>query len=107
LAKWSHSLSPLKLAATALPSRVYYLVPLLVFLLALIVAQRHSILDPIPLPTSTVYPITMSKRDKFLTVFERIREELIDHIKSENMPDDAVTWFNEVGVVVPLPHHPC
>lgn len=35
------------------------------------------------------------KRNKFLAVFERIREELIDHMKSEKMPEDAVTWFNE------------
>ncbi|OJA18528.1 hypothetical protein AZE42_06655 [Rhizopogon vesiculosus] len=35
------------------------------------------------------------KRNKFLAVFERIREELIVHMKSENMPEDAVTWFNE------------
>lgn len=37
-----------------------------------------------------------NKRNKFLAVFERIREELIIHMKSEKMPEDAVTWFNEV-----------
>jgi farnesyl diphosphate synthase len=31
------------------------------------------------------------KRNKLLAVFERIREELIDHMKSEKMPEDAVT----------------
>jgi hypothetical protein len=36
------------------------------------------------------------KRNKFLAVFERIREELVIHMKSEKMPEDAVTWFNEV-----------
>lgn len=43
------------------------------------------------------------KRDKFLAVFERIREELINHMKSENMPEDAVTWFNEVGDLSCIP----
>lgn len=35
-------------------------------------------------------------RNKFLAVFEGIREELIAHMKSENMPEDAIAWFNEV-----------
>ncbi|KAG1784639.1 farnesyl-pyrophosphate synthetase [Suillus plorans] len=34
-------------------------------------------------------------RNKFLAVFEGIREELIAHMKSENMPEDAIAWFNE------------
>ena len=37
------------------------------------------------------------KRNKFLAVFEQIREDLITHFKSEKMPEDAVTWFNEVS----------
>lgn len=45
------------------------------------------------------YSYTMSHadtRNKFLAVFEGIREELIAHMKSENMPEDAIAWFNEV-----------
>ncbi|KAG1774559.1 farnesyl-pyrophosphate synthetase [Suillus placidus] len=34
-------------------------------------------------------------RNKFLAVFEGIREELVAHMKSEKMPEDAITWFNE------------
>ncbi|KAG2153149.1 farnesyl-pyrophosphate synthetase [Suillus clintonianus] len=34
-------------------------------------------------------------RSKFLAVFERIREEVIAHMKSEKMPEDAIAWFNE------------
>ncbi|KAG1818092.1 isoprenoid synthase domain-containing protein [Suillus subaureus] len=34
-------------------------------------------------------------RNKFLAVFEGIREELVAHMKSEKMPEDAIAWFNE------------
>jgi hypothetical protein len=76
------------------PPRYYYIVPLLFFLLAFIVAQRQS----------TPHLVTMSKadkRNKFLAVFEQIREDLITHFKSEKMPEDAVTWFNEVRIPCP------
>ncbi|KAG2354240.1 isoprenoid synthase domain-containing protein [Suillus spraguei] len=33
--------------------------------------------------------------NKFLAVFEGIREELVAHMKSEKMPEDAIAWFNE------------
>lgn len=35
-------------------------------------------------------------RNRFLAVFEGIREELVAHMKSEKMPEDAIAWFSEV-----------
>lgn len=34
-------------------------------------------------------------RNKFLAVFEAIQEELVAHMKSEKMPEDAIAWFSE------------
>jgi hypothetical protein len=41
-------------------------------------------------------------RRKFEGVFETLRDELLDHLKGENMPDEAVEWFRRVRPHLPL-----
>ena len=37
-----------------------------------------------------------ARRAKFEAVFEKIRDELIDHFAGEGMPQDAVEWYRNV-----------
>ena len=37
------------------------------------------------------------QRQKFEGVFENLRDELVDHLKRENMPIEAVEWYRRVG----------
>ena len=37
------------------------------------------------------------QRRKFERVFETLRDELVGHLKEENMPAEAVEWFRRVG----------
>lgn len=37
-----------------------------------------------------------ARRAKFEGVFEKIRDELIEHIKGEGMPEEAVEWYKNV-----------
>ena len=37
------------------------------------------------------------RRRRFQGVFEKLREELIDHLKGENMPSEAVEWYHRVS----------
>ena len=36
------------------------------------------------------------KRQKFENVFPILREELLGYLKQENMPDDAISWYQRV-----------
>jgi hypothetical protein len=57
--------------------------------------------DPIATYSYTMF--CADTRNKFLAVFEAIREELVAHMKSEKMPEDAIAWFSEVtSYVSPL-----
>jgi len=38
------------------------------------------------------------QRRKFEGVFEKVRDELVDHLKGENMPAEAVAWYRRVGL---------
>lgn len=49
--------------------------------------------DPIATYSYTMF--CADTRNKFLAVFEAIREELVAHMKSEKMPEDAIAWFSE------------
>ena len=42
------------------------------------------------------------KRQKFEDVFSKLREELLDHLKQEGMPEDVVAWFKRVRLVLRL-----
>jgi len=53
------------------------------------------------------------KRDKFLSIWPSLSDELVDYAKGEKMPKDAVEWFKRVGSplarfselpLAPLPH---
>lgn len=41
--------------------------------------------------------ISASSRDKFLSVWPSLRDELVDYVKGEKMPKDAVDWFRSVS----------
>ena len=36
------------------------------------------------------------KMQKFEGAYSRLREELLDHLRQEGMPDDVVNWFQRV-----------
>lgn len=36
------------------------------------------------------------KRTKFEQVFTVIRDELVDYVKAQNVPQDALKWFTDV-----------
>jgi farnesyl diphosphate synthase len=38
-----------------------------------------------------------TRREKFERVFERIRNELVDHFAKEGMPREAVEWYRNVS----------
>ena len=38
-----------------------------------------------------------TRREKFERVFERIRDELVDHFAKEGMPPEAVDWYRNVS----------
>jgi len=38
-----------------------------------------------------------ARREKFQNVFEKIRDELVNHLKGEGMPVEAVEWYRKVG----------
>ncbi|KAF9232236.1 isoprenoid synthase domain-containing protein [Melanogaster broomeanus] len=42
----------------------------------------------------SITDIKQQKRKKFEDVFIRIRDELIEHLKAERMPQEAVEWFH-------------
>lgn len=37
-----------------------------------------------------------ARRAKFEGVFEQLRDEILAHCQSENMPPEAITWFRKV-----------
>ncbi len=37
-----------------------------------------------------------ARREKFENVFEKIRDELVIHLKGEGMPVEAVEWYHKV-----------
>ena len=41
--------------------------------------------------------IKKARREKFENVFEKIRDELVNHLKGEGMPDEAVEWYRQVS----------
>ncbi|KAF9232234.1 isoprenoid synthase domain-containing protein [Melanogaster broomeanus] len=50
-------------------------------------------ITPTAISMSTI-DIKQQRRKKFENVFIRIRDELIEHMKAEKMPQDAVEWFH-------------
>jgi farnesyl diphosphate synthase len=38
-----------------------------------------------------------ARRAKFEAVFLKIRDELVEHFAGENMPQEAVEWYRNVG----------
>ena len=40
------------------------------------------------------------KRAKFEQVFNAIRDELIEYVKAQGVPQDAATWFTKVRMYV-------
>jgi hypothetical protein len=50
----------------------------------------------------TTTDLKAQQRRKFEGVFETLRDELLDHLKGENMPDEAVEWFRRVRPHLPL-----
>ena len=36
------------------------------------------------------------KREKFEHVFTIIRDELVEYVKAQNVPQDALKWFTDV-----------
>jgi len=38
-----------------------------------------------------------TRREQFERVFERIRDELVDHFSKEGMPPEAVDWYRNVS----------
>jgi hypothetical protein len=60
-----------------------------------------------PIATYSYTMLQADTRNKFLTVFEGIREELIAHMKSEKMPEDAIVWFNEVTSYIHSTEYRC
>ncbi|KAI6122595.1 hypothetical protein EV401DRAFT_1330726 [Pisolithus croceorrhizus] len=59
----------------------------------------HSTADPSLNLTSSHKPIMSAldakqqKRARFQRVFDTIRDELVEHMRSENMPQEAVEWY--------------
>lgn len=39
----------------------------------------------------------MDKRQRFIDVFASIRDEVLEHLAHENMPNDAQEWYRKVG----------
>ena len=37
------------------------------------------------------------RRQKFEGVFAKLRDDLVDHLKGENMPTEAVEWYHRVS----------
>lgn len=46
--------------------------------------------------------LKQQRRRKFEEVFERLRDELVDHMKAENMPPEAVEWYRRVRLSLSL-----
>lgn len=46
--------------------------------------------------------ISQSSRDRFLGVWPQLRDELVEYMKGEKMPADAVSWFKKVRDFVQL-----
>ncbi len=45
-----------------------------------------------------------ARRERFVNVFESIRDELVNYFASEAMPKDAVEWYKRVsapGAIMP------
>ena len=40
--------------------------------------------------------MSANKRQRFIDVFNGVRDELVEHFASENMPADAQDWFRRV-----------
>lgn len=40
--------------------------------------------------------ISAASRSKFLSVWPSLRDELVETLKVENMPKDAIAWFTQV-----------
>ena len=38
------------------------------------------------------------RRQKFEDVFAKLRDDLVDHLKGENMPAEAVEWYRRVSL---------
>ena len=43
--------------------------------------------------------LKQQRRLKFQGVFEKLRDELVDHLKGENMPAEAVEWYRRVRLL--------
>lgn len=75
---------------------------------ALALARSHrppspSLASSPPRPTMS----SASKRDAFLAVWPSLATELVDYLRAEGMPQDAVSWFQRVSSrVPPLPLEP-
>ena len=41
------------------------------------------------------------RREKFQGVFEKLRDELVDYLKGENMPTEAIEWYRRVRLTRP------
>ncbi|KAF5331904.1 hypothetical protein D9611_008890 [Ephemerocybe angulata] len=62
----------------------------------------HQPLPPSPLATVNRMSDKAARRAKFEQAFEKIRDELIEHVKGEGMPDEAVEWYkNNLDYNVP------
>jgi len=56
--------------------------------------------------TMATTDLKAQQRRKFEGVFEKLRNELVDHLKGENMPTEAVEWYRRVGLSW-RSHHRC
>ncbi len=41
-------------------------------------------------------------RDKFEAVFEKIRDELVNHLAQNGMPSEAIEWYRNVSDFYPI-----
>ena len=44
------------------------------------------------------------KRTKFTDVFNTIRDEVLEYVKAQNIPADALEWFRKVRIPFPFPY---
>lgn len=43
-----------------------------------------------------------ARRQRFEKVYHRIADELLDELRKENIPDDAIQWYRKVTLFYPV-----
>lgn len=64
-------------------------------LVSLTLSLLHFTTSSIPIPPHTM--ATKTERAAFEAVFPSLAQDLLDHAKKYNLPENAMQWFEKVG----------